>query len=118
MRLLITTLTLLSGCGTQIREIRTNPPPRALTPRPATAVEVYTGHAPERAFVEIAYLEAQQESPASRDTPADIFARLQERAGAIGCDAIYITAPNNRVVEAVAGAQTLLGYSATCLVYR
>lgn len=99
----------------------TNRSPRPMTPRPFDSVEVYTVSFPQRPFVEVGILEAQQESELSLDAPPEVLAKLRERAAAQGCDAIIMNGANDAVVghgdRRHSHVTTLRGYRATCIMY-
>ncbi len=111
----------LSGCGTSISETPLNSPPGPMTPRDPSKVEVFTTP-PSQPFIEVAMLEAQQQSNYSTDGSTQIVAKLRAYAANRGCDAIIINGSNNAVVGDVAGGSgditTLKGYRATCIVYK
>jgi hypothetical protein len=108
----------LTACGTSIRQIHTNAPPRPLAPRPVETVEVFTATVPQRPFVEVAYFEAQQESQISLDDSGDVFMKLRAQAAQVGCDGLIINGANDRVVGDRKHVDTLHGYAGTCIVYR
>lgn len=99
----------------------TNRSPRPMTPRPFDSVEVYTVSFPQRPFVEVGILEAQQESELSLDAPPEVLAKLRERAAAQGCDAIIMNGANDAVLghgdRRHSHVTTLRGYRATCIMY-
>ncbi|MBA3459406.1 MAG: hypothetical protein H0T46_05560, partial [Deltaproteobacteria bacterium] len=91
-------LCLLSACGTSIRATTINPSPYGMRPRPPETVELFTSGPPQdRRFVDVAYLEAEQDSPYSFDDTAEFFTALRARAGAMGCDGVVIGSPTNKV---------------------
>ena len=114
----------LTGCGTSISYMPTNPPPRPLAARPFVTVEVFTASKPARPFVEIGLIEAQQESACSRDAPAEVLIKLREEAARVGCDGIILLGANDSVVgqSGMHGnggyTATLKGYRAACFCYR
>lgn len=93
-----------------------------MTPRPVDTVEVYTVSLPSRPFVEVGILEAQQESELSLDAPAEVLAKLRERAAGQGCDAIVMNGANDAVVghgdRRHSHVTTLRGYRATCILFE
>ena len=106
---------LVSACiQSSISELPLNPAPRPLARRTADQVEVYSAGRPERPFVDHVYLEGA----AGADGPMAVVARLRERAGALGCDAIVLGSPRDQIVgqgKWVSGEPT---YGASCIVYR
>lgn len=129
----------LTACGTTTKYVATNPPPRAMQPRPAQTVEVYTATHPDRPFVEVGILESQQSSEYSRHDMADIIGSMRNKAAKIGCDGVIIVGPNDTIAgsDTVAGTDTtrtrngsqeltyasttthtLKGYRGVCIMYR
>jgi hypothetical protein len=120
--LLLTVATsLAAACGTSLTYHPTNRAPRAMTPRPFDTVEVYTVSLPQRPFVEVGILEAQQESELSLDAPPEVLVKLRQRAAAQGCDAIIMNGANDSVVghgdRRHSHVTTLRGYRATCIMF-
>jgi hypothetical protein len=117
-------LLLAAGCGTSIHATTLNPSPVAMAPRPAAAVELYTSGAPPRPHVDVMLLEAEETSSFSMDKTAEMLAKLRERAGAMGCDAIVIGGMSSRD-PGVRDAESWLsdnpkgrkGVFGTCIVY-
>jgi hypothetical protein len=85
-----------AGCGHSVTYTALNAPPRPLTPRAPSAVELYMTAQPTRPNVEVGYFEIEQQSPTSGGTPA-MIAKLRERAGRVGCDALVLTASTDRI---------------------
>ncbi|HEY4187634.1 MAG TPA: hypothetical protein VGP07_21330 [Polyangia bacterium] len=83
-----------------------NPSPRRLMQRPADAVEVYSSTPPSRPHVDLALLEVDQYEGQGSPVMVQV---LRERAGAMGCDAVFIGEARTR------GSGGSL--SATCVVY-
>ncbi len=108
------------GCGTQIRSTIINPPPHAMQSRPPASVEVFTSAPPrDRPFVDVAFLEAEQESGYSTDGTEQFFAKLRGRAAQMGCDGLVFGSPTNAVSVGI-DLQTPMnkkGIVATCIVY-
>src|SRR5262245_6955719 len=98
-------LGLMAGCGTTIKEIPQNRPPHPLSARPAATVEMFTAGPPERPYVEVSYLEAQQD-PGSDDESEVILGKLRARAASIGCDALVVNGRNDRVIGNADSVQT------------
>jgi hypothetical protein len=112
---------LAAGCGTAITATMINPAPHPMRPRPPETVELFTSGPPQgRAYVDIAYLEAEQQSDLSVDDTADFFSKLRVRAGQMGCDAVVIGGLTNRTTVAVLSPRDsadLKGITATCIAY-
>ena len=86
---LITIGLLASGCGTYVTFTPLNT--AAAGPRrSADEVDVYLSGPPERRHRDVGLLEAEQESDLSLDDTRDMLKKLRERAGAHGCDAIFV----------------------------
>lgn len=133
-------LALVTGCGTQVATTPINTSPRPLHPRSPDSVEVFVTAAPPRPYVDVAYLEAEQESELAADNTGEFIAKLRVRAAELGCDGVILGAQTNRetvsvsdvVEDAVDVTSTqpveksatygqpvnLRGLTATCIVYR
>jgi hypothetical protein len=108
-----------AGCGTKLSYMPLNTSPRTLTARDPGTVEMFTSSKPERPFVEVGMLEAQQESVASLDSETTVFSKLREDGASRGCDGLVVTGGNDAVVVTGHGSSTTLrGYRATCIVYK
>ena len=97
-------LLVVSGCGTFVTETRLNPTPRPLAPRAPESVEIFASSGPARAHVDVALLVASQNDGTGT---AAIVQSLRARAGAMGCDALFIMGmqEGGRLIQA------------TCVVY-
>ncbi|MDC0712364.1 hypothetical protein POL68_28130 [Stigmatella sp. ncwal1] len=115
----------LCGCGTRIAYIPTNAPPRAMQAHSPDSVQIFTTQQPERPYVEVGLIEAQQESH-SVDTEETVFTRLREEAAHRGCDGLVLLGSNDSVQIIGSGSQfggntsgrTLKGYRGTCIVWK
>jgi hypothetical protein len=118
--------TLAVGCGVSVEYVPLNTPPHAMKPRPPGSVDVYASNRPERPFVEVGMIEAQQESAYSQAPPEQIVAEMRGRAGELGCDGLMLTGGNDAVVgggsvangSGSSWARTLKGYRGTCIMYK
>ena len=114
-------LLALVGCGTTVRTIMINQPPRPMTPRPALEVQLLTSGPPQRPYVDVAYLEAEQDSEWSADATPEFFTKVRERAANLGCDAVVIGNPTHRNAGAMPfnkdGRNLVNGVTATCIMY-
>ena len=108
----------VAACGTTIDYMPINAPPRAMAPRAPESVEIFTDARPEKPFVDVGILEAQQQSSASQDNAATVLQKLRQAAADRGCDAVVLDGSNDKVVGDRTGTTTLKGYRATCIVYR
>jgi hypothetical protein len=110
---------VLAACGTYVTAVPTNRPVRAMVPRDPMSVEVFTSAIPQRAYVEIAYLESQQESDLSLDSAATVLEKMRARAAQMGCDGLIIGGGNDAVVgssfRGTGSTSTLRGYRGTCV---
>lgn len=83
----------LAACGTTIRTTPINRAPHAMYPRDAASVELFTSGPPQhRSYVDVAFLEAEQESGYSTDDTPEFLAKLRARAAAMGCDGLVVGA--------------------------
>jgi len=109
---------LISGCIPTVETVQLNAAPRKMSARPARAVEVYASSPPVRPHVDVALLRADQ-SNYGTDTPMIVKA-LAERAGQMGCDALFISGSAERAGASGKGhifdpgSRVLMG---VCLVY-
>lgn len=114
-------LVFATGCGTAIRATAINPAPYPLRARPPETVEVFTSGPPQgRSFVDVAFMEAQQQSGYSVDDTPELIAKLRERAAEMGCDAIVFGGVTNRSGIDVFDWNRHMnekGIIATCIVY-
>jgi hypothetical protein len=113
----------LLGCGTRTSYARLNAPPGPMSPRAPESVEVFSATRPERPYVEVGIIEAQQASDFSSHDMPEIVAEMRARAAAEGCDAVLITSNNDAVVgstdDAGSGSTTTLkGYRGACVMYK
>lgn len=109
---------VLAGCGTSIQATAINPAPHVLAPRPTESVEVFTSGAPARPHVDVALLEAEQDSSYSLDDTGAMLAKLRERGAAMGCDALVFHGLSSSSEELVGDqVQSRKGVYATCIVY-
>jgi hypothetical protein len=111
--LLLVSLSIAAvGCGTFVTYTPLNRTPRPLAPRPAASVELFSSAAPSRPHVDVALLEVEQND---RQGNAVMVQTLRERAGTMGCDAVFIVGTRERD-----GSRYDLGFrtlTATCIVY-
>ncbi|HWA78475.1 MAG TPA: hypothetical protein VG937_39335 [Polyangiaceae bacterium] len=96
-------------------------PPRALPPRPADSIEIFTSGPPDRPHIDLALIEAEQQSSGTEGGTAALVAALRAKAGELGCDALVIGSALSRT-DTLANALT--GYEhdrealfGTCVVY-
>ena len=112
---------LSAGCGTTISATTINPAPRQLRPRPADTVEIFSSGPPRRPYIDVAFLEAEQETGFSVDNTPEFIAQLRERAAQMGCDGVVLGGTTHAadVVASVAidASASKKGITATCIVY-
>jgi hypothetical protein len=107
---------VVTGCGTWVTDTQINAAPRPLVARGYAAVEVFSSAPPARAHVDVALLKVEQMN-ATDDNWGDLMIqRLRERAGAMGCDAVFIGATQERAAPDLltSGSRTM---TATCIIY-
>jgi hypothetical protein len=117
---------LLAGCGTRITYTEVASPPRPMSPKSADEVQVFSTAPPDRPYVEVGLIEAQQASEYSLDNESSVIAKLRAAAAERGCDAIMLTGQADSIVGSSSVSRgsgsgsvgTLEGYSATCLVWQ
>lgn len=120
MRSLILILVLsvvVAGCGTWVTDTQINPAPRPLFARGYESVEVFSSAPPARAHVDVALLKVDQTNAIDDHLGEQLMIqRLRERAGAMGCDAVFIGATQERAAPDLltSGSRTM---TATCIVY-
>lgn len=96
-------------------------PPRALSPRSGDSVEVFSSGPPSRAHVDLALIEATQQSSSSDGGTAELVAQMRSKAGELGCDALVISDAVSRadsLNNLLTGQNTdRKGLVGTCVVY-
>lgn len=117
-------LLVAAGCGTSIQTTLINPAPHPMVARDPTTVELFTSGAPQRAHVDVAFIEAEETSGLSTDGTPEMLSQLRERGAALGCDAVVIGGVSSRdpgvtdaeawLVEHPKGRK---GLFATCIAY-
>ena len=113
---------LTMACGTTTSFTPTNTSPKPMAARSPDSVEVYQSSKPDKPFVEVGMIEAQQSSEFSTDDTSAVIAALRTEAAQRGCDGIIITGSNDAVVGSVSDGEgytdTLKGYRAACFMYK
>ena len=119
MRKLALLVVLVTACGTTIRATAINPSPRPMPSRPPETVELFTSGAPnDRHYVDVAYLEAEQDSPYSFDDTPEFLNQLRVRGAAMGCDGVVVGAPTNKVTTDLGDKPAnVKGVVATCIMF-
>ena len=115
---------LIAGCGTAIKTTTLNPSPRPMQPRPPETVEIYTSGAPPRGHVDVALIEAEEQSSLSVADTGDMLRKLRQKGGQMGCDAVVVGGSSSRD-PGLRDAETWIaedpkgrkGFYATCIVY-
>jgi hypothetical protein len=83
------------GCVTSsVETTRLNAAPGPLVPRSVRSVEIYASSPPTRPHVDVALLRAS--NPSHTTDTARLVQSLAERAGQLGCDALFITGASTR----------------------
>lgn len=120
MRNLALLVVLVTACGTSIKATTINPSPRPMSARPAETVELFTSGAPnDRRYVDVAYLEAEQDSEYSLDDTPELLKALRERCAQLGCDGVVVGSPTNRVTTDLIAERpaNIKGIVATCIMF-
>src|SRR5262245_59658682 len=89
-----------TGCGTSITATALNQSPKPLAPRSPESVEIFASAPPGRPYVDVAYLEAEQQSDMSVDGIGAFITKLRRRAAEMGCDGVVLGSPTNREIVA------------------
>jgi hypothetical protein len=132
-------LLAVTGCGTSITSTTLNQSPKPLLPRSADSVEVFATTLPGRPYVDVAHLEAEQQSDMSLDGTGAFITKLRGRAAEMGCDGVVLGSETNRPTTATVDIvhdvvqilskepldqpegygtpSNLRGLTATCIVY-
>ena len=116
---LITVALLMGGCGTAINFTPLDSS-AAGPSRPAKSVEVFLTDPPARAHRDVGLLEAEQESDLSLDDTREMLAKLRERAGRHGCDAIFVKGVGSNAGAGLGftdHASSTKTITATCISY-
>lgn len=114
-------MTLSAGCGISTSATFLRPPPRTLLPRSGDSVEVFGAGPPSRPHIDLALIEAEQESSNTFGDTPELIAQLRQKAGELGCDALVLTDLYARVdsLSTLVTGNTYdrKGISGTCIVY-
>ncbi len=111
------------ACGTSVAFTPLNPPPHPVVAKSAQDVVVYMGKQPDRPFIEIGMIEAQQRAGGGGSEAVIQDARAE--AALRGCDGLIILGSHDRtaVVGHTANGTgsvstvTFVGYRASCIVF-
>jgi hypothetical protein len=114
----------LTGCGTSIRTTMVNPAPHPMVARHPASVELFTAGAPARPHVDVALIEAEEQSSFSTSRTPDMLNKLRVRGAEMGCDAVVIGGMSSRD-PGIHDAESWLvdhpkgrkGVYATCIMY-
>lgn len=110
-------LVLAAGCGTSIQATLINPAPHPMQPRPPETVEIYSSGPPQRPYIDVAYLEAEQQSAYSGDDTVQFISHLRARAAAMGCDGVVIGGVTHASEPTTRVHLDRKGLTATCVMY-
>jgi hypothetical protein len=111
---------LLAACGGVTTSIvATNLSPRALSPRPAHEVEVFTAGVPTRPFVEVAVIQTRDTGSSGLAPLPSLVGDMRAEAARVGCDALLVYSGNNPIAtEAPRPASRVTeGLWGACVVY-
>jgi len=113
---------LLVGCAYQWDTapvyIPTNPRPHTLYVKQPEDVAIFMTGRPDRPFVEVGMIEAQQDLR-GREDARTVVAKMREFAGKRGCDALAIFSSNDGIWDpgGKLAATNVKGYRGSCIVY-
>ena len=113
-------LPAVAACGTATTVAVTNPSPRPLVARPPAEVQVFSSTPPSRPFVEVAIIQARQESAYSVDEMPEIIAAMRDEAARVGCDAVLLHGASDKVVpvgDKWGSTATVEGFWGACIVF-
>lgn len=108
---------LVAGCGTAIQSTMINPAPHPMQSRPPETVEIYSSGPPQRPYIDVAYLEAEQQSAYSGDDTAQFIRHLRERAAAMGCDGVVLGGVTHAAEPNTDLHLSRKGLTATCVMF-
>jgi hypothetical protein len=115
----ISALTMACGVTTTTTYLRL-PPPRA-APRPAQSVEILSSGPPKRPHLDVALIEAVEESSGTGATTAEIIGKMREEAGRMGCDALILGSAFSKIdsltTVLTGDAYDVSGWHGTCVFY-
>ena len=100
------------GCGPFVQATPLNAPTHPLTPRATEAVEVYSSTLPARPHQDVAIIQA---SESEAQGLAAMLDKIREKAGQMGCDAIFVTGTGEHVGAPRGTAWALFDASADLL---
>lgn len=114
-------LCALLACGYRTRFVPTNTPPRAMKPRSADSVAMFTSSKPTRPFVEVGMLSSEHKGYFSSSTDEEVVLGLREKAAEVGCDGVILEAETTTEM-ATAGTMTastkaIKKFRAACILY-
>jgi hypothetical protein len=110
----------LAGCtATTVNYSPINPAPRALAPRPAGTVEMFSSTPPDRPHVDVGIITVEEGDVEEESPQMILLGLLRENAARQGCDGLVVAPPSSKAVsDVLAYAHSRRVYSGTCVVYR
>lgn len=108
----------LSSCSPKTTFLETNTPPRPMTPRHPSTVELFIASEPARDFVEVGMLSVRE--VATPATQQQLLDSLRARAARQGCDAVILGGADIArpgILVLLDSSMTDDGYYAACIVY-
>ncbi len=118
-KVLVAAVLFAIGCGTDIRVTRLNFAGDR-PPRPPEAVQVFASGPPgDRPFIDVAYLEAEQQA-LSDDNTSEFIMKLRKIAADLRCDALVLGHVTHATKPSVFDAHMpddRKGMTATCIAY-
>jgi hypothetical protein len=111
---------LLAACGGVTTSIvATNLSPRALSPRPAHEVEVFTAGLPTRPFVEVAVIQTRDTGSSGLAPLPSLVGDMRVEAARVGCDGLLVYSGNNPIATEAPRPPSRVaeGLWGACIVY-
>jgi hypothetical protein len=120
-RTILILVLLVSGCGTAITYTPVADIGDDAEPKTASEVDVYMSGPPDRPYRDVGLFEAEQETDLSLDDTREMLRKLRRKAGALGCDAIYVKGvgsnPESVFALSFRESASVKAVSATCIRY-
>jgi hypothetical protein len=119
--LIVSWALLLGGCGTAISYTPVADIGDDAEPKKGSEVDVYMSGPPDRPYRDVGLFEAEQETDFSLDDTREMLRKLRRKAGALGCDAIYVNGVGSKAAP-IAGVDfrytdSVKTLAATCIRY-
>ncbi len=97
-----------------------NPSPKPMAARPAESVQVFSSGPPTQPHIDVALLEAEQQSDLSNDNTPQFINKLRARAAVMGCDGIVLGNVTSSTDPSFTREQngSKKGITATCIMFQ